>query len=138
MANDLEMAESALVRTTTRDLRAQRLSAAAGHTARMPARASVRIAAEEQAAPRPIRRNLTPEPVRAGTFPVTTFAIQRPRAHCSRGVLEVLGATGDRSWWITPVRAIGVLGGFTSSPTMCVEGDALVATGHTSRWRRST
>ena len=64
---------------------------------------------------------LRAEPVRAGAFPLPTFAINVGGAL----VLAVLLASFARReleiWWVRPFAAIGVLGGFTTFSTMCVE-----------------
>jgi CrcB protein len=70
------------------------------------------------------------EPVRAGTFPVTTFAINVAGALVLAVLLESLARRGLDSWWIRPFAAIGVLGGFTTFSTMCVEAMLLGRDGH--------
>jgi CrcB protein len=64
---------------------------------------------------------LRAEPVRAGTFPLTTFAINIAGAAVLAVLLETLARSAIDSWWIRPFAAIGVLGGFTTFSTMCTE-----------------
>jgi CrcB protein len=61
------------------------------------------------------------EPVKAGTFPLSTFAINVVGAFVLAVLLESLARRGAPPWWIRPAGAIGVLGGFTTFSTMCVE-----------------
>ena len=61
------------------------------------------------------------EPVRAGAFPFTTFSINVTGALVLAVLLESLARREVASWWIRPFAAIGVLGGFTTFSTMCVE-----------------
>jgi CrcB protein len=75
------------------------------------------------------------EPVRAGTFPLTTFAINIAGALVLAVLLESLARRGIEGWWVRPFAAVGVLGGFTTFSTMCVEamllgrdGDVALAT----------
>jgi CrcB protein len=70
------------------------------------------------------------EPVRSGTFPVTTFAINIAGALALAVLLETLTRRGIESWWIRPFAAVGVLGGFTTFSTMCVEAMLLGRDGH--------
>jgi fluoride exporter len=61
------------------------------------------------------------EPVRAGSFPTTTFAINVAGALVLAVLLESLARARIEAWWVRPFAAIGVLGGFTTFSTMCVE-----------------
>jgi fluoride exporter len=61
------------------------------------------------------------EPVRAGSFPVTTFAINVAGAFVLAVLLESLSRSGLETWWIRPFAAVGILGGFTTFSTMCAE-----------------
>jgi CrcB protein len=70
------------------------------------------------------------EPVRAGTFPLTTFAINVSGALVLAVLLEALARTGVEAWWVRPFAAIGVLGGFTTFSTMSVEAMLLGRGGH--------
>lgn len=70
------------------------------------------------------------EPVRAGTFPVTTFAINIAGALVLAVLLESLTRRGIEAWWVRPFAAVGVLGGFTTFSTMCVEAMLLGRDGH--------
>jgi fluoride exporter len=70
------------------------------------------------------------EPVRAGTFPLTTFSINIAGALVLAVLLESLARRAVQSWWIRPFAAIGVLGGFTTFSTMCVEAMLLGRDGH--------
>jgi Integral membrane protein possibly involved in chromosome condensation len=73
---------------------------------------------------------LRAEPVRAGGFPLTTFAINVTGALVLAVLLEVLARRAIDTWWIRPFAAIGVLGGFTTFSTMCVEAMLLGRDGH--------
>jgi fluoride exporter len=64
---------------------------------------------------------LRAEPVHAGAFPFTTFAINVGGALLLAVFLESLARSGLESSWLRPFAAIGVLGGFTTFSTMCVE-----------------
>jgi CrcB protein len=70
------------------------------------------------------------EPVRAGTFPLSTFSINVAGAFVLAVLLESLARRGTAVWWIRPFGAIGVLGGFTTFSTMCVEAMLLGRGGH--------
>ena len=70
------------------------------------------------------------EPVRSGTFPFTTFAINVGGALVLAVLLESLTRRGVETWWIRPFAAVGVLGGFTTFSTMCVEAMLLGRDGH--------
>jgi fluoride exporter len=70
------------------------------------------------------------EPVRAGTFPLSTFAINIAGAFVLAVLLETLARRGAPPWWIRPFGAVGVLGGFTTFSTMCVEAMLLGRDGH--------
>jgi len=70
------------------------------------------------------------EPVRAGTFPLATFAINVGGALVLAVLLESLARHGIDSWWVRPFAAIGVLGGFTTFSTMCVEAVLLGRDGY--------
>jgi CrcB protein len=70
------------------------------------------------------------EPVRAGTFPFTTFSINIAGALVLAVLLESLARRAIQSWWIRPFAAVGVLGGFTTFSTMCVEAMLLGRDGH--------
>ena len=70
------------------------------------------------------------EPVRAGTFPFTTFAINISGALVLAVLLESLARHRIDTWWLRPFAAIGVLGGFTTFSTMCVEAMLLGRDGH--------
>jgi CrcB protein len=70
------------------------------------------------------------EPVRAGTFPLSTFAINVAGALVLAVLLESLARRGIDSWWVRPFAAVGVLGGFTTFSTMCVEAMLLGRDGH--------
>jgi CrcB protein len=61
------------------------------------------------------------EPVRAGTFPFTTFAINVAGALVLAVLLESVARRELEIWWVRPFAAIGLLGGFTTFSTMCVE-----------------
>jgi CrcB protein len=61
------------------------------------------------------------EPVKAGTFPLSTFGINVAGAFVLAVVLESVARRGPAPWWIRPFAAIGVLGGLTTFSTMCVE-----------------
>lgn len=65
------------------------------------------------------------EPVRAGTFPATTFGINVAGALVLAVLLEALARRGSPAWWIRPFGAVGVLGGFTTFSTMCTEATLL-------------
>jgi CrcB protein len=73
---------------------------------------------------------LRAEPVRTGAFPYTTFAINVVGALVLAVLLESLARRGIDAWWIRPFAAIGVLGGFTTFSTMCVEAMLLGRDGH--------
>jgi CrcB protein len=68
--------------------------------------------------------------VRAGTFPLATFAINVGGALVLAVLLESLARHGIDSWWVRPFAAIGVLGGFTTFSTMCVEAVLLGRDGY--------
>jgi CrcB protein len=70
------------------------------------------------------------EPVRAGSFPVTTFAINVAGAFVLAVLLESLARSGLDTWWIRPFAAVGILGGFTTFSTMCTEAVLLGRDGH--------
>jgi fluoride exporter len=70
------------------------------------------------------------EPVRAGSFPLTTFTINVVGAFVLAVLLESLTRNGIEHWWIRPFAAIGVLGGFTTFSTMCTEAMLLGRDGH--------
>jgi fluoride exporter len=70
------------------------------------------------------------EPVRAGSFPVTTFAINVAGAFVLAVLLESLARSGRDTWWIRPFAAVGILGGFTTFSTMCAEAVLLGRGGH--------
>ncbi|HEX4493193.1 MAG TPA: CrcB family protein [Acidimicrobiia bacterium] len=70
------------------------------------------------------------EPVKAGTFPLSTFGINVVGALVLAVLLETLARRGVPPWWIRPFGAIGVLGGFTTFSTMCVEAMLLGRDGH--------
>ena len=70
------------------------------------------------------------EPVKAGTFPLSTFCINVAGAFVLALLLETLARRGVPPWWIRPFAAIGVLGGFTTFSTMCVEAMLLGRDGH--------
>jgi fluoride exporter len=76
---------------------------------------------------------LRAEPVRAGAFPSATFAINVAGALVLAVLLESLARRGIDTWWIRPFAAIGVLGGFTTFSTMCVEAMLLGRDGHVAR-----
>jgi fluoride exporter len=68
---------------------------------------------------------LRAEPVHAGAFPLTTLAINVAGALVLAVLLETLARRAVGTWWIRPFAAIGVLGGFTTFSTMCVEATLL-------------
>jgi fluoride exporter len=70
------------------------------------------------------------EPVHAGAFPFTTFAINVAGALALAVLLESFTRSGIELWWLRPFAAIGVLGGFTTFSTMCVEAMLLGRDGH--------
>ena len=70
------------------------------------------------------------EPVRAGAFPLTTFAINITGALVLAVLLEALARYRIETWWVRPFAAIGVLGGYTTFSTMCVEAMLLGRDGH--------
>ena len=70
------------------------------------------------------------EPVRAGAFPLTTFAINVAGAFVLAVLLESLARRGLETWWIRPFAAVGILGGFTTFSTMCAEAVLLGRDGH--------
>ncbi len=70
------------------------------------------------------------EPVRSGTFPASTFAINIAGAFVLAALLESLTRHGIEQWWVRPFAAVGVLGGFTTFSTMCVEAMLLGRDGH--------
>jgi CrcB protein len=72
---------------------------------------------------------LRAEPVRAGAFPFTTFAINIAGAAVLGVLLESLARSAIESWWIRPFAAVGVLGGFTTFSTMCTEAVLLGRSG---------
>ena len=73
---------------------------------------------------------LRAEPVRAGAFLFTTFAINVGGALVLAVLLESCARTGLETWWVRPFAAIGLLGGFTTFSTMCVEAMLLGRDGH--------
>ena len=73
---------------------------------------------------------LRAEPVRAGTFPFSTFAINVAGAFVLAVLLESVARRAIDAWWIRPFAAIGVLGGFTTFSTMCTEAMLLGRGGH--------
>ena len=73
---------------------------------------------------------LRAEPVRAGAFPYATFAINVVGALVLAVLLESLARRDNDTWWIRPFAAVGVLGGFTTFSTMCVEAMLLGRDGH--------
>jgi CrcB protein len=73
---------------------------------------------------------LRAEPVRAGAFPFTTFAINVGGAFVLAVLLESLSRHAIDAWWLRPFAAIGVLGGFTTFSTMCTEAMLLGRDGH--------
>jgi CrcB protein len=70
------------------------------------------------------------EPVHAGSFPLTTFAINVAGAFVLAVLLESLARREIETWWIRPFAAVGVLGGFTTFSTMCTEAVVLGRDGH--------
>jgi CrcB protein len=70
------------------------------------------------------------EPVRAGAFPFTTLAINVGGAFVLAVLLESCARRGLETWWLRPFAAIGVLGGFTTFSTLCVEAMLLGRDGH--------
>jgi CrcB protein len=70
------------------------------------------------------------EPVRVGSFPLTTFAINIAGAFVLAVLLESLARRGLEAWWIRPFAAVGILGGFTTFSTMCAEAVLLGRDGH--------
>jgi CrcB protein len=70
------------------------------------------------------------EPVGAGAFPFTTFAINVAGALVLAVLLESLARRGLDAWWVRPFAAVGVLGGFTTFSTMCTEAVLLGRDGH--------
>lgn len=70
------------------------------------------------------------EPVRAGSFPLTTFVINIAGAFVLAVLLESLARRGLETWWIRPFAAVGMLGGFTTFSTMCAEAVLLGRDGH--------